>query len=427
MKRIKPLLTETITLPRKRSQRRWKELLKFPVKHKIATALLLMLAIAIISFLRAQDAAVFNFMFGKESNLEEQGGRVNVLLLGIGGGSHDGPNLTDTIMVASYDLTSHKASLVSLPRDLWFDDYKAKVNTLYQLGINKGDGLGLAREDIGKILGINIPYAVRVDFKGFVKAVDLVEGVDIEVEHSFDDYVYPLSGKEDDLCGHKEDIKDISSDQAKTMGVEPGQLKVLIDKDGNIATSAANPKAELVYTDNQALQWFSCRFEHLQFKKGPLHLDGETALKFVRSRHGTNGENSDFARSKRQQLVLQAFRAKILSLNTLTDPGKIVSLIQTFGSSIDTNIPQNKYLEFAKLIRQMESTKSYVIDESGDNPFLITPPVGKYGSWVLIPPGNDFSRIQKFIGDVFADNPEATLSTMIKQPKPNTVESNINP
>lgn len=377
------------------------------------------IAAAVAFLLTAQDAAVFNYMFGKGSNLQEEGGRINILLLGIGGGSHDGPNLTDTIMVASYNTSTHKAVLVSLPRDLWLDADQSKVNAIYQKGLDKGDGLGMAREGIGKVLGINIPYAVRIDFNGFVKAVDLVGGVDVNVEHSFDDYIYPLSGKEDDLCGYKEDIKDVPEDQAKTLGVEPGQLKVLLDKDGNIATAAAKPKADLVYTDDQVADWFSCRFEHLSFKAGPAHMDGTTALKYVRSRHGTNGEGSDFARSKRQELVIQAFRAKVLSLNTLSDPGKLVGLVQTFGSSIDTNIPQSKYLEFAKLVRQMSGVKSYVIDESGDNPFLITPPSAAYGgAWVLVPAENNFSRIQKFISDAFTDNPEATLSTTVKPSKP---------
>src|SRR5690606_21979364 len=60
--------------------------------------------------------------------------RVNVLLMGIGGKGHDGANLTDTIMIASYKPSTNQAALLSIPRDLlipipgygW-----RKINNLY--------------------------------------------------------------------------------------------------------------------------------------------------------------------------------------------------------------------------------------------------------------------------------------------------------
>lgn len=398
------------------------------MSHKRVLIFLGILLAGATFLMTAQDDAVFNYVFNKNANLQQDEGRINVLLLGIGGGSHDGPNLTDTIMVASYDTDTHKATLVSLPRDLWLDQYKNKVNAVYQLGLDQGNGLGLAREAVGKIMGINIPYAIRVDFTGFVKAVDLIGGIDVNVEHSFDDYNYPISGKEDDMCGYKETIENISPDQAKNLGVQPGSLKVLLNPQDQIATAAASPAAGLIYTDDQVFRWFSCRYAHISFKTGPTHLDGTTALEFVRSRHGTNGEGSDFARSRRQELVIKAFRAKVLSLNTLSDPSKLVGLIQTFGSSIDTNIPQSKYLEFAKLARQVQSIKSYVIDQSGEYPFLINPPGDQYGgAWVLTPAGGNYARIQKFVSDAFADSPEATMDTAINPAASTTVESNVNP
>jgi anionic cell wall polymer biosynthesis LytR-Cps2A-Psr (LCP) family protein len=64
----------------------------------------------------------------------------------------------------------------------------------------KGGGIALAKAAVGKITGQRIDYAVRIDFSGFVKAVDVVGGLDINVENSFDDYQYPVSGKEDDPC-----------------------------------------------------------------------------------------------------------------------------------------------------------------------------------------------------------------------------------
>jgi anionic cell wall polymer biosynthesis LytR-Cps2A-Psr (LCP) family protein len=49
----------------------------------------------------------------------ESTGRVNILILGIGGEGHDGPNLTDTMMVWSLDTKTDKAAMISIPRDLY--------------------------------------------------------------------------------------------------------------------------------------------------------------------------------------------------------------------------------------------------------------------------------------------------------------------
>jgi anionic cell wall polymer biosynthesis LytR-Cps2A-Psr (LCP) family protein len=65
----------------------------------------------------------------------------------------------------------------------------------------------------------------------------------------------------------------------------------------------------------------------VSFKKGPQHMDGKTSLTFVRSRRGTNGEGSDFARSRRQQKVLMAVKEKVLDLGMLLHPKKISTII----------------------------------------------------------------------------------------------------
>lgn len=384
----------------------------------------ILLAIGVVVFLRnwwaqPSGSSVFNYVLGKESAFDEDRGRVNILLLGMAGGKHDGATLTDTIMVASYDLKTNKVVLISLPRDVWITEHKAKINTLYQIGLGKNEGLKFAREEIGQKLGLKIPYAIRIDFAGFVKAVDLVEGVDVNVERSFDDYFYPIEGKENDLCDYKEDEKEFTEEEAKELSIKPGRVKVLLDKEGKVATSAAEPGKNIVYTDEQSNTFFACRFEHLSFKKGLAHMDGVTALKFVRSRHGLNGEGSDFARSRRQQLALQSFKGKVLSLDTFLAPGRVIGLVKTLEQSIDTDIPQSKYLEFAKLIKKMESSKSIVIDASGEQPLLITPTEGNFGgAWVLMPPGDDFTRIQQYVTDSFIDTLGASESAKISPVAP---------
>lgn len=392
--------------------------LKMSQKNKmrgiIKIALLIFFLVALVLFglwwSSTSSSSVFNFVFGKESALKIENGRVHILLLGIAGSGHDGPNLTDTIMVASYQPTSAQVDLISLPRDLWLDEHKAKINTIYQLGLNQKDGLGFAQEEIGKILGINIPYGIRVDFNGFIKAVDLLEGIDVDVQNSFDDYFYPVPGKETELCDYEEKEIEINETKAKELNLSSGKVKALVDREGKIATASAT---NIIYTDDQVFKLFSCRFEHLNFQKGLTQMDGTTALKFVRSRHGTNKEGTDFARSKRQQQVLQAFRNKILSTDTLLNPQKIIELVKTFDKSMEINIPTTLYPEFIKIVKQQKDIKSFVIDSTGKNPLLIAPPPGEYGAWVLIPPNNDFGRIKKYMDDIFSGTLEASTAASL--------------
>lgn len=328
--------------------------------------IILLIALLYISL---STTSVVTFVFGPGATLRKDEGRVNVLLLGMAGGKHDGATLTDTIIVTSYNPTNHQVDLIAIPRDLWVEKHQAKVNTFYQTGLAYDKGLEFVRNEIGQVLGIKIPYAVRVDFSGFVKAIDLAGGIYVRVEKSFDDYLYPIDGKEKDLCGYSETELEVN--------------------EGQIATDSAKPE-------------FPCRYEHISFKQGLISMDGETALKFSRSRNGTNNEGTDFARSRRQQLVLQAFRDKVLSFETLFDLRKAVELIKTFGDSVETDIPQAKYLEFAILLRNIDKVHSFVLDTGGDNPLLLTPPPENYGTWVVIPQNNDFSKIHQFVDGIFS-------------------------
>src|SRR6266404_178318 len=121
---------------------------------------------------------LFQLIFNRGINLQQTDNRVNVLLLGIGGGNHEGPNLTDTIIFASLDPKNDKVTLVSIPRDLWFPKIKLKINDAYANGQANGKGgLKVAGYAVGEIVGQKINYAIRIDFSGFVRAVDIVGGL----------------------------------------------------------------------------------------------------------------------------------------------------------------------------------------------------------------------------------------------------------
>src|SRR3989344_4326105 len=151
---------------------------------------------------------LFQLIFNKNIELKKTSPeKINILLLGIGGGNHEGPNLTDTIILASLNLKDPKATLISLPRDIWSTDIRGKINRAYSDGeeARKGAGLILAKSVVGKITGQSIDYGVVIDFSGFIKAVDLMGGLDVNIDRTFDDYEYPIEGKENDPCGNKEE------------------------------------------------------------------------------------------------------------------------------------------------------------------------------------------------------------------------------
>lgn len=394
MKNLRPLRLDRGEINNPFKRRRTKNIVKRLLPLVIVIGVLIALAFFLIT-VSGTSSYVTSIISG--TSLKSTDGRVNVLLLGIAGGSHGGPNLTDTIMVASYNLKTNQVYLFSIPRDLWLPSFRSKVNAVYQTGITQGNGLGLAKTVMGNILGLPIHFAVRIDFNGFIQAVDSLGGIDVVVDNTFDDYNYPIEGKEDDLCDYQEKEIDVSPEQAKQFGIAEGKQKLFIAPDGSIASASAQ--------EDVGAKYFTCRYEHIHFDEGINHMDGTTALKFVRSRHGTNGEASDFARSKRQEKVIEAIRGKVLSLQTLTNPAKISDLIRILGKSIDTDINVKDMLEFYKLFHNLSKTHSFVLDDSqkvnlpnGRTSLLVNPPRDQYGgAYVLISQDDDFSLIQGYI------------------------------
>ena len=394
MQKLRPL-----RLQKNRARKISKKLLPFI----LVVGLLMMLAIFLSTF-SGSSSVVSHILSG--SSLKSTNGRVNILLLGIAGGTHEGTNLTDTIMVASYDLKTNKASLFSIPRDLWLPSLQSKVNAAYQIGLSQGDGLGLAETVIGNIVGLPIHYALRVDFRGFVQAIDAINGISVEVENPFDDYLYPIQGKENDLCGNEEKEMDFNEEEAKKLNIELGKRKVLILTDGQIATDSAE--------ENKGMKYFSCRYDHIRFDKGETDMSGAVALAFVRSRHGTNGEGSDFARSKRQQKVLEAVRDKLLSVETLANPQKITDLVKTLGKSIDTDIFIKDAVEFYQLSKKLDKTSNFVLDDS----LFYHPLASDYGgAYVLVSQDDDFSIVAGYVSKILSGEIteyDATASARIR-------------
>lgn len=290
----------------------------------------------------------FYFLFSNKKTvnsipweLKNDNGRTNILLLGIGDAGHDGPNLTDTMIVASIKPASPSAVfLISIPRDIYLDSLDGKINSAYAQNLNT------VQTAVTEVTSLPIHYSVRVDFSAFEKIIDILGGIDINVERTFDDYDYPVDQKETDGCN-------------------------------------GDPE-------------FRCRYQHIHFDTGPQHLNGATALKFVRSRHAEGEEGTDFARSKRQQLIIKAVQTKIFSNETLLNPKKILSIYNELKSHLDTNFDLSHPDELLKLVLKYKNAqiKNIFLDIN-----LLDNLPEDYRGWILLPKGGSWNEVHKFIKD----------------------------
>ncbi len=333
-------------------------------------------ALILIGIFRTQINTLLGLFYGvaidKAIHLTKpQKESFNLLLMGIGGGKHDGPNLTDTIIMTNINVKTKKVSMFSIPRDLWIPDAHDKINAIYAYAQKDNKGLQSAREALQKVTGQSADYIIVLDFEGFTKMVDYLGGIDVNVERTFQDYEYPISGEEENTCGKNED-----------------ELKALA-------------------TASSQLEAFPCRYKTISFTKGLTTMDGETALEYVRSRHGNNGEGSDFARSKRQELVIGALKEKAFSLGVILNPVKLIGIYNILKANINTDINPDKIDDFIKLAQKLKEgqIKSYVIDQGNASEkrygLLINPPITEEYAfkWVLSPRlGNgNFTEIQQYV------------------------------
>jgi len=293
---------------------------------------------------------LLNFIGKPVEKLNSTNDVTNFLLLGIRGEGADSPNLSDTVLVLSYDHSRNSAATLGIPRDLWVPSIKAKINTAYHYGeeASPGAGINLAQASILETTGLPIHYTAVIDFSLFKGVIDLIGGVDVENDETFTDTQFPIPGREN------------------TFPV-------------------------------------SSRYETIFFPEGLIHMDGETALKFVRSRYSEGEQGTDFARSKRQQLVISAIRQKVITPEFLLDQKKVGELLDLVNSKLITNMEPKLYPTMAKLALDLKGQPiksigiSNIPDENGIA-VLFNPPVREYsGQWVLIPKDNNWNALKQYI------------------------------
>ncbi len=274
-------------------------------------------------------------------------GRLNLLILGIGGTGHDGPELTDTSLYLSYDRANKKLGIVSIPRDLAYplgDGKFEKINSVnaYEELAAPGQGAKKTAEAFAKLFDIRIDRVVRIDFKGFETFIDALDGIDVDVEKSFTDMQFPT------------------------------------DNDG------PNP-----------YKWTS-----VTFAKGIEHMNGKRALTYTRSRHAGGGEGSDFARSRRQQRVIQAVRERLLSIGTLANPRRLMDLWTAVSKHVQTDM---SVWDLLKLAQDAGTDSNLTLT----NQVLTDDPNGELvdgtveGAFMLFPRRSDWSEIRAILANPF--------------------------
>lgn len=292
-----------------------------------------------------------DFVFAPVKKVQSTEGKTNILVLGKSGEGYTAPDLTDTIMFVSVSLDDPSVKIISFPRDIWIPEIRAKLNSAYYWGKQKdNNGFFLIDKIVEEISGKKVHYVVVFDFSSFVKIIDVLEGIEVDVERDFTDEKYPIAGKENDLC-----------DGDKT---------------------------------------YKCRYETIEFKKGKRLMDGETALKFVRSRNASDEEGTDIARGQRQQRVVVAVKNKILSFETLLNLKKIWGVWNVLKETVETDIDESTAVVIArKIFDARENMRSFVIPED----FFINPPISlKYDNqYVFIPKNGSFLYIQEWMKDLF--------------------------
>lgn len=285
----------------------------------------------------------------------------NVLLLGYGGGNHDGTYLTDSIIILNIDPKTKKVAMISVPRDTWISSLNDKINAAYVKGIDQ------AKDAVSQVTGLTANYFVSVDFSEFSQIIDTLGGVNVNVPQTFDDNFFPTSGMENDSCGKS--------------GEEIDSLKTK-------------------YTGFDLEKQFTCRYEKLHFNQGNTVMNGETALKFTRSRH-SDTYGGDFYRSERQFAVLKAIESKLISLNAITKSGK---LINQLSQMVRTDLGISQINTIIDLLGNPQDYKTAEIHLTDANVFVDS--MGPAGQFILIPKtgAGNFKSIQDYIVQQMGQN-----------------------
>jgi LCP family protein required for cell wall assembly len=324
-----------------------------------------------ISFPQKKVASVFNSEVKKGDDIK------NILLIGHGGVGHSGGGLADTILVLRIDSKAKKAFLISVPRDTWVEipvdgdkTQSFKINNSYAIGVSKSysqrkeefkrehGGGNLAKYVVGNLLGFDIDYYLAIDFNQFQKMIDSINGIEVDVPITFDDYFYPVRGLENETCG---------------------------------MSAAKIAELHKKYSGFELEKQFECRYEHIHFDKGTQRMTGTMALKFVRSRHSSQ-HGGDFARSERQMAVLKGVEKKLISIDAVAN---IDALFESLSYLVVTDLNPSVIKDMASVFGKAEDYDIAEIRLNEDN--VLASSRGPGGQFILVPKDGNMESIKNFV------------------------------
>jgi LCP family protein required for cell wall assembly len=258
--------------------------------------------------------------------------RTNVLILGLDRRPEQSYVVrSDTMVLATVHPAGPDIALLSLPRDLYVQipGYGTnRINTAHFWGENEspGNGPSLAMQTVSLNLGVATHKYVRVDFDGFRAVIDASGGIDITVDEPIVDDAYPTP--------------------------DYGTMRI-------------------------------------EIPAGPLHMDGETALRYARSRH----DSSDFDRAVRQQQVITALARRLLEPSTWP---RLPAVLFAVKNNVDTNLTLGEMLLMAPTLYRVgpDGIQHHVIDREMTQPWT-TP----NGGAVLLP---HWETINPLVHELFA-------------------------
>ncbi len=221
----------------------------------------------------------------------------NILLVGCDPVDPGDEGRSDTMMLISINNDTKKIIATSFLRDIYvyipgIDSYQ-KLNAAYSYG-----GVDLLKDTLEYNFCIKIDRYVKVDFLAFIKVVDSIGGIDVEVQS---DELYWLN-----QYIHASNL---------LLGVEEHS-------------------------------------DYLSYADGtPQHLSGKQVLAYSRFRYVGNG---DFTRTERQRYIVNIIFEKIKTIS----PSELLKLLDEVLPMVTTNVPTN---EFISLVAQLPTCGNYEI------------------------------------------------------------------
>lgn len=322
------------------------------VRTVVLLALVLLVVGGVLLGMRAAafNATVTDTAFVSTSLLGPLNGsdRVNVMMVGYGGGDHDGAYLADSIQLLSIDPATDTTTTIPIPRDLWIEGaptfgQNGKINEVFSIGhLRNGsidEGARALAEVVTTVTGLQVDHWITIDFQGFQEMVDAVGGVTID-----------------------------------------------------------NPTPFCWTTIEQF--HLEGRWEMGCFERGTLQLGGEEALTYTRARYTSEvAESTDFARSVRQGRIISALRSKLGDGGVFSVmPG--LQLMDAMEGRVRTDL---SVIDLFLLSSHLSSDRRVELVED----VVLTATTNTIGQYILIPVGwtgpGDYGTIQAYLETELAE------------------------